>query len=71
MDANERFEVVKSNATGSWIGKYFSGETKINRDNELEDVVYYADCRRDTAEEAFKDAMALKSLGGDFEKDGF
>ena len=71
MIAIEKFEVVKSNSTGTWIGKYFPDLTQTNRNDEFEEVVYYADCRRNTVEEAFQDAIALKSLGGDFEKDGF
>ena len=60
MFAQEKIEAVKSAAAGTWIGKYFPGETQIDRNGE-EEVVYFADQRRASAEEAIQDAIAIKN----------
>jgi len=79
MYAPEKIEAVKSDTVGSWIGKYYPGETQINRDGEIEEVVYYAEHRKETAEEAIHDAIAMKNghilsvdeAKAQFARDGF
>lgn len=57
MLAQEKVEAVKSTGSKKWIGKYYVGEL----DDKNEEIVYYADKRRDTCEDAIEDAMKMMS----------